>query len=178
MKRTNILINSLCVLLLLTFTQLAFGQGTASRVTGTVRDEKGATIPGATVTLTNEANQVSFTTETTDSGAYLFDSVQVGSYQVTVEKQGFKKFVSGQNQINVNQPATINVQLEVGALAEVVQVTGAAEVVQTSSSGNFGNTVETRSLEALPIVGDRGRNPLQFVSLQPGVIGNGRAGTG
>jgi hypothetical protein len=178
MKRNSFLVLSLSVLVFLSFSQSAFSQGTASRVTGTVRDQKGATVPGATVTLTNEANQVVFSTETTDTGTYLFDSVQVGSYKITVEKQGFKKFVSTANQINVNQPATINVQLEVGTLEELVQVIGAAEVVQTSSSGNFGNTVETRSLEALPIVGDRGRNPLQFVSLQPGVIGNGRAGTG
>jgi hypothetical protein len=168
----------LSVSLLLSAWSIALSQGTASRVTGIVRDEKGASIPGATVTLTNEASEVSFTTETTDAGTYVFDSVQVGIYRVSVEKQGFKKFVSGGNQINVNQPATVNVQLEVGAVQEVVQVTGAAEVVQTSTSGNFGNTVEQRSLEALPIVGDRGRNPLLFISLQPGVIGNGRAGTG
>jgi hypothetical protein len=130
------------------------------------------------VTLTNEATKTSFTTQTTSTGTYVFDSVQVGVYTVTVEMQGFKKHVSTGNQVNVNQPATVDVLLEVGGTQDVVTVVGSAELVQTSSSGNFGNTVEQRSLEALPIVGDRGRNPLQFVSIQPGVIGNGRAGTG
>ena len=157
---------------------VASAQGTASRVTGTVSDEKGAAVPGAVVTLTNEATQTAITTETTGSGNYVFDSVQVGTYTVTVEKQGFKKFVSTGNVANVNQPSTVNVTLEVGAIEQVVQVVATAEAVQTSNSGNFGNTVEQRSLEALPIVGDRGRNPLLFISLQPGVIGNGRAGTG
>ncbi|HET6892048.1 MAG TPA: TonB-dependent receptor, partial [Pyrinomonadaceae bacterium] len=106
------------------------------------------------------------------------DSVQVGIYTVTVEKQGFKKFVSTGNAANVNQPTTINVTLEVGALEEVVQVTAAAETVQTSSSGNFGNTVDERTLEALPIVGTRGRNPLEFINFQPGVVTGANTGGG
>jgi len=174
MKRIPLLV----LLVLLGSAGLALAQGTTSRVTGTVRDTSGAVVPGATVTLTNEATNLSFNMQTTDSGTYGFDSVQVGTYTVTVERQGFKKFVSPGNQVNINQPATLNVTMEVGGVAEVVQVVAAAEQVQTSSSGNFGNTVEQRSLEALPIVGTRGRNPLNFVSLEPGVIGNGVAGTG
>ena len=166
------------LLMLLACAGLAMGQGTASRVTGTVVDPSGAVVPGAAVTLTNEGTKVSFNTESTSTGTYVFESVQVGVYTVKVEKQGFKSFVSTGNQVNVNQPATVDVTLEVGGINDVVTVVGTAELVQTSSSGNLGNTVEQRSLEALPIVGERGRNPLQFVSLQPGVIGNGRAGTG
>src|SRR6266536_1368225 len=132
----------LSVLVLLCSTSVAIGQGTASRVTGTVVDEKGAAVPGAAVTLTSEATQTSITSETTSSGSYVFDSVQVGTYSVTVEKQGFKKYVSSGNQANVNQPTTVNVTLEVGAIEQVVQVIASAEAVQTGSSGNFGNTVE------------------------------------
>lgn len=168
----------LSILVLLCVSSVALGQGTASRVTGTVSDEKGAAVPGAAVTLTNEATHGSLTTETTDSGNYVFDSIQVGIYTVTVEKQGFKKFVSTGNAANVNQPTTVNVALAVGAIQEVVQVTAAAEVVQTGSSGNFGNTVEQRPLEALPIVGTRGRNPLNFILFQPGVAPDANTGGG
>lgn len=168
----------LSVLLLLCASSLALSQGTASRVTGTVSDEKGAAVPGAVVTLTSEATQTSMTTETSGGGTYVFDSVQVGVYTVTVEKQGFKKFVSTGNAANINQPTTLNVTLEVGALEEVVQVTAAAEAVQTSSSGNFGNTVDQRTLEALPIVGTRGRNPLEFINFQPGVVTGANTGGG
>jgi hypothetical protein len=164
--------------LLLALASIAIGQGTASRVTGTVLDEQGAAVPGAAVTLTNEATQGSLTTETTDSGNYVFDSIQVGIYTVTVEKPGFKKFVSTGNAANVNQPTTVNVALAVGAVQEVVQVTAAAEVVQTSSSGNFGNTVEEKTLEALPIIGNRGRNPLSFINFQPGVVVGSNTGGG
>jgi hypothetical protein len=175
----NILRFCLCFVLLMGAPGGALlAQGTASRVTGVVTDPSGAVVTDAVVTLTNEGTKVSFTTQTTSSGTYVFDSVQVGVYTVAVEKQGFKRFVSTGNQVNVNQPATIDVPLEIGGITDVVTVQGSAELVQTSSSGNFGNTVEQRSLEALPIVGERGRNPLQFISLQPGVIGNGRAGTG
>ncbi len=165
-------------LLILCVCLSARGQGTASRVTGTVLDERGGIVSGAVVTLTNEATQSSLTTETTDSGVYVFDSVLVGKYTVTVEKQGFKKFVSSGNQADVNQPATVNVTLEVGGIDEVVQVTASAEMVQTSSSGNFGNTVDERTLEALPIVGTRGRNPLQFINFQPGVVTGANTGGG
>ena len=158
MQRLAYLICSFLIVIAMTVTVLA--QGTASRVTGTVLDPKGAAVPGAAVTLTNEATKVSFNTETTSSGTYAFEAVQVGLYTVLVEKTGFKKFVSANNKLDVNQPATVNVNLEVGDLNEVVQVTAVAEAVQTSSSGNFGQTVEQRSLETLPIVGTRGRNPL------------------
>ena len=175
MKRAHLVLS---IALVFVMSPWAFSQGTASRVTGTVLDPQGAAVPGATVTLTNESTKVSFTTETSGSGTYVFDSIQIGTYSVTVEKQGFKKFLSAGNTVNVNQPATVDVDLQVGEISDVVTIQGSAELVQTSSSGNFGNTVEQRSLEALPIVGTRGRNPLEFVSLQPGVIGNGVAGTG
>ena len=122
------------------------------------------------MTLTNEGTQISFTTQTSSSGIYVFDLVQVGAYTVTVEKQGFKKFVSNSNRVNVNQPATVDVSLEAGGVNDVVTVSGSAELVQTSTSGNFGNTVEERTLETLPIVGNRGRNPLTFILFQPGVV--------
>ncbi len=157
---------------------VASGQGTASRVTGTVLDEKGSVVPGALVTLTNDATQVSLTTQTGESGTYVFDSIQAGKYTVSVEKQGFKKAVSVGNTANINQPVTVDFTLEVGGLAETVQIVSSAESVQTSSSGNLGNTVEQRTLVTLPIVGNRGRNPLEFITFQPGVVTGANTGGG
>lgn len=164
--------------LILSIGAIATGQGTSSRVIGTVLDQAGAAVPGATVTLTNEATKLSFNTDTSDSGTYAFDSIQVGLYTVTVEKQGFKKFQSADNRVNINQPATIDVTLEVGSISDVVTVQAVAELVQTSSSGNFGNTVEEKTLETLPIVGVRGRNPLNFINFQPGVVTGANTGGG
>src|SRR5688500_4121056 len=87
---------------------VALGQGTTSRVGGTVMDANGSAVSGALVTLINEGTSISFTTQTSDSGAYTFDLVQIGKYTLTVEKEGFKKFQSQGNTLNVNQVATIN----------------------------------------------------------------------
>src|SRR5205085_5848368 len=159
-----------CLLLAFCLVAIANGQGTTSRVTGVVQDTNSAAISGAVVTLTNEATATSFTAQTSDSGTYSFDLVQVGKYTVTVEKQGFKKFISSGNSINVNQPATINATLETGVVTESVTVQAGAEQVQTSTSGNIGSTIEQRTLETLPIVGTRGRNPLDLLNFQPGVV--------
>ena len=152
MKRNKLLHLFLSAVMLLNVAGLCFAQSTTARLTGTVVDSNGAVVPDATVTLTNEETNISFTTETTSAGTYSFDALQVGSYSVTVEKQGFKKFVSTSNKVVINQPLTVNVTMEVGGVSEVVQVQAAAELVQSSSSGNFGQTVEQRSLETLPIV--------------------------
>ena len=166
------------LLLTICLVAIANGQGTTSRVTGTVVDEKGSVVPGAVVTLTNEATQASLTTETGSGGTYVFDQIQVGKYTVSVEKQGFKKAVSVGNTANINQPVTVDFTLEIGGLSETVQILSAAEPVQTSSSGNLGNTVEQRTLVTLPIVGNRGRNPLEFINFQPGVVTGANTGGG
>jgi len=163
---------------LLASTAFVFAQGTTSRVTGTVTDNNGAVISGATVTLTNEGTNTSLTTVTSNEGLYNFDLIQVGNYTVTVEKQGFKKFVGTKNSVLINQPATINVTLEIGDVVAVVTVEGAAEQVQTSTSGNIGSTIEQRTLESLPIVGTRGRNPLDLLTYQPGIATGANTGGG
>ena len=162
--------------LLFSVCSFALGQGTTSRVTGTVHDANGAAVAGALVTLTNEGTGITFTTETSDTGNYAFDLVQVGKYSVTIEKQGFKKFLSQGNAINVNLPTTINTILETGGVAETVTVQAAGEQVQTATSGNLGTTIEQKTLEQLPIVGTRGRNPLDLLNFQPGVVFGGNTG--
>ncbi len=155
-----------------------FGQGTTSRVTGTVTDNTGAVVTGATVRLTRQGVTSGLTTTTNNNGTYLFDLVQPGSYTLEVEKDGFNKYVSTGNDILVNMPATINVALEVGDVSVVVSVEATADLVQTATSGNVGTTVETREIEALPIVGIRGRNPFDLLNYQPGVVRGANVGGG
>lgn len=169
---------TIIALLISLFAVSVLAQGTTSRVTGTVTDASGASIAGATVTLTNTATTITFTTTTSAAGVYTFDSVQVGTYTLTVQKDGFKKFTSSGNTVSLGQPTTVDVSLEVGAVNDVVQVEASAELVQTSTSGNIGNTVEQRALESLPIVGTRGRNPLTFINYQPGVVVGANTGGG
>lgn len=164
------------ILLLFAFSFNVLAQGTTSRITGTITDSSGAAVEGATVTLTNEGTNLSITTESSSGGAYTFDLIQVGTYSVSVEKQGFKKFISTRNVVNINQPATVNFSLEVGDVSATVTVESSVEEVQTSSSGNIGSTIEQRTVESLPIVGLRGRNPLDLLNYQPGIVTGGNTG--
>jgi hypothetical protein len=164
--------------LLLSANSLLYGQGTTSRVTGVVTDPSGAAVAGATVTLTNVATDATLTTQTSDGGTYVFDLIQPGTYTVVVEKAGFKKLISSKNQVLVNQPATINVALEVGDVSATVSVEGSAEQVQTSTSGNVGSTITQQEVESLPIVGLRGRNPLDLLNFQPGFVSGANTGGG
>jgi hypothetical protein len=164
--------------LLIALCGIALSQGTTSRVTGIVSDGNGAPVSGATVTLKQEGTGIALKSQTGDNGSYVFDLIPAGSYEVTVEKNGFKKFISPGNSALVNQPATVNVTLQVGDVSAAVTVIGAAEQVQTSTSGNLGSTVEQKALESLPIVGLRGRNPLDLLNFQPGVVFGGNTGGG
>jgi hypothetical protein len=166
------------VVFLLNLTFNVSAQGTSSRITGTVTDASEAAVPGAVVTLTNEGTGQSLTTQTSDNGTYTFDLIAIGTYTVTIEKSGFKRFVSTKNNVNVNLPTTVNVALEVGDVAATVTVENTAEAVQTSTSGNVGTTIEQRTVESLPIVGLRGRNPLDLINFQPGVVVGSNTGGG
>jgi hypothetical protein len=153
------------------------GQAT-SRVTGTVQDKSGGVIQGATVTLTNEDTNVSISTETTSSGTYVFDGIVPGSYTVTVLETGFATFKTTHNVLTIAQPMVVNATLQVGTAAETVEVFVGAELVQTENSGNIGALVDQRALETLPVVGSRGRSPLDLLELIPGVIDGGPMNTG
>ena len=155
---------------------LAFGQGTTSRITGTVQDATGSVVPNAAVKLVNEGTQVSFATTTSEAGAYVFEAIQPGSYTLSVEAQGFRLSNSVGNQVTIGQPAVVNVRLEVGAVSDKVEVQSSAETVQTGTSGNYGNLVTRQAVMDLPIVGSRGRNPTDLVLFQPGVVSGAPTG--
>jgi len=159
-------------------TTMAAAQGTTSRLVGQVTDATGGVLPGVTVTLTNEATGVRFTTVTSAAGVYSFEALGVGVYTVEAELQGFKKVSATGNRVQIGAPTTVNLTMEPGAMEETVEVVGASEVVQVSTSGNLGTVVDQRSIEALPIVGTRGRNPLDLVTQLPGVVSGANTGGG
>ncbi len=155
---------------------LSLAQSGTSRITGRVVDEKQASVAGATVTLTNEATEVTHTQTTTAAGLYSFESLPVGAYTLTVEQTGFKKFQITGNQLQVDTPLTIDVSLEIGQVSETVNVQAGVEQLQTTNA-TIGNVVEQKAIEALPL---NGRNPLTLLLLEPGVVQRsaGAAGSG
>jgi len=154
------------------------GQVSTSRLTGSVADPSGAPVAGAKVTIHNEQTGAARSTTLSDSGVYTFDAIDTGLYTVEVEAPGFKKVTLTGNEVRIGQPTTVNATLEVGAVTETVEVSGAAEVVQTSTSGNYGNVLTEQLIRDLPIVGTRGRNPLNLVMLQPGTFDGANTGGG
>ena len=175
MTRRNVLFAALVCHLT---ASILYAQGTTARVAGAITDSSGGRIPGATVTLRSDGTGVAFSMVSTDAGTYAFESVQVGLYTLTVELQGFKKFVSSANNVTIGDSTTINAVLPAGGVSESVEVRSSSQVIQTNSSGNLGTTFDQRTLESLPILGGRGRNPLDLVLTQPGVVSGANSGGG
>lgn len=149
-------------------------QVSTSNITGTVLDKTGAAIPGAKVSITNEATGVTHSTTTNEAGSYSFPSLPVGSYAVTVEAAGFQKWVSTKNVLNVGAPIVVNAPMEVGAVSSVVQVESSYEKLATSNA-MISDVVDRRAIKDLPL---NGRNPLNLITLQPGLIQRSTGGRG
>lgn len=156
---------------------VAFSQEATGDFHGMVTDPSGAAIPDAKVTVTNVATQVSRETVSDRDGSFKVLSLPIGTYRVTVEKEGFKKLVSDPKVLHINEAIRLDITLEVGAISEVVEVTAEAAAVETVHN-TLGQSVTSRPLVNLPL---NGRNVLQLALLQPGVTetnpGNTGAGT-
>ena len=166
---------SLAAALCITLVPLAIAQTATGRIVGTVQDSSGAVIPGVTVTALNENTAVTFTTLSSETGQYVFEALPPGSYTVSAELTGFKKYVTSKNVLTANDTATINIPLQPGELSQSVQVESTFEKVQTSQSGNIGTLVTERTLQTFPIAA---RNPLNLIAIQPGVASGANTGGG
>jgi hypothetical protein len=163
--RRNLCIFSCGFLALLMVAGSAWGQATA-RLTGTVKDQSGATVAAAAVTLTNQATNVSHDTKTDAQGDYLFSLVAVGTYRLAVEHAGFKKNVQSGITLEVNQNGRLDVTLEVGQTSDVIEVSAAVPQIDTTGA-MLGKVEDTKRIQDLPLVG---RDTLQLGLLQAGVF--------
>jgi hypothetical protein len=152
----------------------SFAQVSTSRIGGTVTDASGAVIPGAKVIATHAATGVSQETTTTESGAYSFASLNVGMYTITVEATGFKRWISTKNELNVGAPLIVNASLEVGEVTATIEVESSYERLKTTDA-MISDVVDRRAIRDLPL---NGRNPLNLITLQPGLIQRGSAARG
>jgi outer membrane receptor protein involved in Fe transport len=146
-------------------TPLAFGQVVTGTLTGTVTDSTGATVPKATVTATNQATGASQSTTTTNDGIYNVPYLAPGSYRVTVEVPGFKKFARDGVILDVSTVQRVDVSLSPGNVQETVTITGESPLLQTEGaevSRNFG----AQTVRELPIAN---RNVQALAGLVSGV---------
>src|SRR5712692_9673045 len=166
----RILSAAILVLVILLVAPFAGGQSTGGRIRGTVMDASGGAVAGATVTLINEATGSTRQVQTSATGDYTFIEVPVGTYEIDVNQQGFKKYVR-KVVVNLNEVVIVDLALQVGGTTEVVEVTSAPPVVDTTST-QLGTIVNERSSTQLPL---NTRDVYQLLQLQPGVqsqIGN------
>ena len=154
----------------------------AQRLDGTLRvtvtDISGGSIPDAAVTVTNEATNVSITASASSAGTYVFPDLLVGTYTVTAEKGGFKKWISKGVQIESNQTSEALAAMEVGDVSMSVEVAAGAELVKTESS-ELGVTFSGKVVNELP-VNTLGGDVKEFAVFAPGtttqqggVVGSG-----
>ena len=143
----------------------ASGQSTGGRIRGTVVDPSGGAVAGARVLLINEANGTQRDTPASATGEYIFLEVPVGTYQIQVNQTGFKKYLRKGIVVNLNEVVNLDIPLVVGGSTEVVEVTGAAPLVDTTST-QMGAVVGARAVSELPLAQ---RDTYQLLQLQPGV---------
>jgi hypothetical protein len=138
------------------------GSGT---MTGTVRDQAGAVVPGATVTIVDNARGISRETATTSAGVYAVTSLTPSTYDVRVELTGFRPAVRQGVRVGTGATVSVDVNLSLGAIAEAITVTGDAPVLRTATAG-LGEVVTTEKIASLPL---NGRTFITLASLAPGI---------
>jgi hypothetical protein len=143
----------------------ALSQEATARIEGTVTDQQGAVIVGAKVTVTNTATKISREAVTDKEGRYQARELPLGAYRITAEHEGFKKVVSDEKSLQINQVLRVDPVLMVGAPSETVEVSVSSSTVETVNP-TLGQSVTSRPVVNLPL---NGRNVLSLALLQPGV---------
>jgi hypothetical protein len=134
-------------------------------IVGFVRDPTGGVIPNARVALRNEATGTETPAFANESGYYVAPNLPPGTYTVTVEAPGFKKFSSNSNKLDPNSTLSLDAALAVGSTTETVEVVGSAVQLQTESA-TVQRLITRSQIDNLEL---NGRNPLYMASLQPGI---------
>jgi hypothetical protein len=154
----------LLTLLVLAFAGSTWAQKDTGTIVGTVKDPTGAVVLGAKVTVTDVDRGQTFNTSTNDAGEFVAGPLRIGRYTVTVEHPGFKKAVSVEVSLDVQQRIAVNIALEIGQVGEQVVVSGAAPLLETETSG-LGQVVDNKRVVNLPL---NGRNFAQLALLTAG----------
>ena len=169
----------------------ALAQQDQGNITGTVTDSTGAVIPGASIAAREVSTNVTLQSSTNEGGVYVVGPLKIGTYEISVETDGFKKSVRTGVEIHGGDRIGLDFQLEVGDLVEVVTVEGTTPVLKTENA-TLDYTVERKQLEEFPLngrsyqslgllsagvvpeIGGRDRGPLGTSSFGNGLSVNGQ----
>src|SRR5438094_5750381 len=154
-----------------------WAQATA-QISGSVQDQSGAVLPGVEVTATQTETGVRRTTVTNETGTYALPNLPLGSYKLEAALPGFRTFVQTGIVLQVNSNPTVKIVLQVGQVAEQVEVQANAGLVETRSL-SVGQVMETARIMELPL---NGRNAQELILLNGGaaqvapISGDGASG--
>ncbi len=156
---------ALLLLVAITVPSISLAQDATGRIFGTVYDPQGAVIPGAQVTVTNTATQVARAATSDKDGQFQVLALPIGNYKVTTEHAGFRRVVSDEQKLSINQALRIDIRMQVGAETQTVDVGAEAAPVETVNP-TLGQSITGRALTNMPL---NGRDMLDLALLQPGV---------
>jgi hypothetical protein len=140
---------------------------TSGTMRGAVKDPNGAVVPDATITLTFDATGISRNVKTSGDGTYAITSLLPGTYTMTVEATGFKKYVRTEIVISPSETKGLEVTMEVGAASESVTVTASSIEELKTETGERSNTIKASQIDNLSIIS---RNSIELLRILPGVV--------
>jgi outer membrane receptor protein involved in Fe transport len=142
-----------------------FSQGNLGRLTGTITDQSGGVIAGATVTVKDVERGVSRTLTTGDSGEYNAPNLLPGTYAVRAEAKGFKSVNRENILLEVGKEIRVDLPLQPGEVSQTITITEAAPMVETTNA-TLGGTLSNETINDLPL---NGRNYINLLTLRPGM---------
>ena len=166
MKNQNTILILYALVESILFAQQARAQVIYGSVVGNVVDQNGGSVPGAALTVTNSDTGQVRRTESNDNGQFTFTDLPSGTYNLECDKAGFAKSLTRGVQVTINTVSRVTVALQVGAVAEAVQVSAQAASLQTDRT-DVHTELATKTLENLPV--PSGRNYQQLFVMLPGV---------
>jgi hypothetical protein len=149
------------VLVLLATALIQAQAGSTAQLSGIVKDTSGGVLPGVSVTATQTATGVSRTVITDEQGNYTLTNLAIGPYRLEAKLSGFRSFTQTGITLQVNANPTINIELSLGDLTEIVSVEAATPLVETRNT-SIGTVVDNEKVEQLPL---NGRNPADLIQL-------------
>src|SRR5581483_6301735 len=172
MKRSTFNRIVFCIGLAVVLAGNVLAQTTQGGIVGVIRDQKGANISGAKVTVSNSSIGLQRETTTADNGVFRITALPTGVYQIKAEAAGFATATTTGIEVGVDQVRTVDVVLRVGTKTEVVEVQADAALTQTETT-KLGEIIDNRKVEDLPL---NGRDFAQLARLNPGVATSGGGG--